>query len=123
LLVTASIKKFPREYGHGRANYINGPRVAGARSLPAKLDQVISSRNAATAAGRRAPGPGLFLSNELRAASVKLRAERRAASYELQATSYELGVLSNKRLMWGQSSSAKHGVSRWSDSRPRIEEL
>ena len=84
-----SIKKFPWEYGHGRANYINGPRVAGARSLPAKLDQVISSRNAATAAGRRAPGPGLFLSNELRAASVKLRAERRAASYELRAWSVE----------------------------------
>jgi hypothetical protein len=37
-----STKKFPREYGHGRANYINGPRVAGARSLPAKLDPVIS---------------------------------------------------------------------------------
>ena len=31
-----NIKKFSREYGHGRANYINGPRVAGARSLPAK---------------------------------------------------------------------------------------
>ena len=39
----ANIKtKFPREYGHGRANYINGPLVAGASSLPAKLDQVIS---------------------------------------------------------------------------------
>ena len=34
-----NIKKFSREYGHGRANYINGPRVAGARSLPAKSDQ------------------------------------------------------------------------------------
>ena len=33
-----NIKKFSREYGHGRANYINGPRVAGARSLPAKSD-------------------------------------------------------------------------------------
>ena len=64
---TASIKKFPRGIS----------------------DQVISSRNAATVAGRRAPDPGLFLSNELRAASVKLRAERRAASYELRAWSVE----------------------------------
>ena len=43
-------KKFPREYGHGRANYINGPRVASARSLLAKsegLDVFLqpSSRN------------------------------------------------------------------------------
>jgi hypothetical protein len=52
-------------------------------------DQVISSRNAATVAGRRAPGPGLFLSNELRAASVKLRAELRATSDERRATSLE----------------------------------
>jgi len=51
-------KKFPREYGHGRANYINGPRVAGARSLPAKSDQVISN-SSATARAQRAPGPGL----------------------------------------------------------------
>jgi len=51
-------KKFPREYGHGRANYINGPRVAGARSLPAKSDQVISDTSP-TGASERAPGPGL----------------------------------------------------------------
>ena len=63
MFATVSIKKFLREY----------------------KDQVISSRNAATVAGRRAPGPGLFLSNELRAASVKLRAELRAASVEQQA--------------------------------------
>ena len=44
--------------GHGRANYINGPRVAGARSLPAKSDQVISNPEARTAS-ERAPGPGL----------------------------------------------------------------
>ena len=52
--------KFPREYGHGRANYINGPLVAGASSLPAKLDQVISGVvSSSRAAGTRAPDPGL----------------------------------------------------------------
>ena len=43
-------------------------------SLPAlspQSDQVISSRNAATVAGRRAPGPGLFLSDEPQASSHK----------------------------------------------------
>ena len=51
-------KKFPREYGHGRANYINGPRVAGARSLPAKSDQAISLR-AHDGERERAPDSGL----------------------------------------------------------------
>jgi len=32
---TENTKKFSREYGHGRANYTNGPLVAGASSLPA----------------------------------------------------------------------------------------
>ena len=52
--------KFPREY----------------------TDQVISSRNAATAAGRRAPGPGLRL---------------QATSYKLQATSTKLQAPSSDK--------------------------
>ena len=44
------------------------------------------SPNRSTDRGGRAP---FFLSNELRAASVKLRAKRRAASYELRAWSVE----------------------------------
>ena len=36
MFVMVNTKKFSREYGHGRANYINGPLVAGASSLPAK---------------------------------------------------------------------------------------
>ena len=44
------------------------------------------SPNRSTDRGGRAP---FFLSNELRAASVKLRAERRAASYKLRAWSVE----------------------------------
>ena len=82
-----STKKFPREYGHGRANYINGPRVAGARSLPAKSDQVISGVVfSSRAAGTRAPGPGLF---KHRAASFERRASSFELSYERQATSSE----------------------------------
>ena len=59
MLVTASIKKFSREYGHGRANYINGPLVAGASSLPAKSDQVISCGIRRRPSSGRAPDPGL----------------------------------------------------------------
>ena len=66
----ASLEK---KYGHGRANYINGPRVAGARSLPAKSDQVISNAEA-TAASERAPGQGQ--SAKLQAPSVKPQAQR-----------------------------------------------
>lgn len=44
-----------RNNGHGRAN-LNGPRVAGARSLPAS-DQAIS-KEPATAGNQRSPGPG-----------------------------------------------------------------
>ena len=73
--------KFPREYGHGRANYINGPLVAGASSLPAKSDQVISN-SSATARAQRAPGPGLKL---------------QAASHKLQAPSDKRPIPSNKR--------------------------
>ena len=83
-------KKFPRGiWSWARQYYTNGPRVAGARSLPAKLDQVISSRNAATAAGRRAPGPGLKpQATKLQAASDKLQApscKHQAPSRKLQA--------------------------------------
>ena len=49
--------------------------------------------------------------------------KQQASSSKPQATSYEQQASSNKRLMWTQSSSAKQGVSRWSVSRPRIEEL
>ena len=73
---TASIKKFSREYGHGRANYINGPLVAGASSLPAKA----ISPNRSTDRGGRAP---FFLSVKRQAASD----EQQAASDEQQATS------------------------------------
>jgi len=76
-----NIKKFSREYGHGRANYINGPRVAGARSLPAKSDQVISNAEA-TAASQRAPGPG----HKHQAPSSKRQASS-TESVKLQATS------------------------------------
>ena len=78
-----SIKKFPREYGHGRANYINGPRVAGARSLPAKA---ISPKQS-TDRGGRAP---FFLSGKLQAASDERQAtssKQQASLEERQATS------------------------------------
>ena len=95
-------------------------------SLPAQRphsDQVISGVVfSSRAAGTRAPGPGLFLIGKLQATSVR----RQATSVRRQATSDKRqakGASSNKRLMWAQSSSAKHGVSRWSDIRPRIEEL
>ena len=61
-----------RNNGHGRAN-LNGPRVAGARSLPAS-DQAIS-KEPATAGNQRSPGPGLKLqasSDKLQASSSKL---------------------------------------------------
>ena len=45
-----------RNNGHGRAN-LNGPRVAGARSLPAS-DQAISDTSS-TEASERASDPGL----------------------------------------------------------------
>jgi len=84
-----SIKKFPWEYGHGRANYINGPRVAVARSLPAKLDQVISSGSEGSTLPQRAPGPGLKQqATKLQAASDKLQApscKHQAPSRKLQA--------------------------------------
>jgi hypothetical protein len=78
-------------------------------------NQAISPNRKARTASRGGRAP-FFLSNELRAASVKLRAELRASSYEQRASS-------NKRLIKDQSSSAKHGVSRWSDIRPRTAEL
>ena len=74
-------KKFPWEYGHGRANYINGPRVAVARSLPANTDQVISN-SSATASAVRAPGPGL----KLQAPSSE-SSKRQASSPKQQASS------------------------------------
>ena len=51
-------------------------------------NQAISPNRKARTASRGGRAP-FFLSNELRAASVKLRAERRAASYELRAWSVE----------------------------------
>ena len=72
-----------RNNGHGRAN-LNGPRVAGARSLPAS-DQVIS-KEPATAGNQRAPGPGL----KPQASGGKPQApslEKQASSPEEQASS------------------------------------
>jgi len=51
-----NIKKFSREYGHGRANYINGPRVAGARSLPASSQAYKLSNQPTQAASPQAKG-------------------------------------------------------------------
>ena len=65
-------------------------------SLPAQRphsDQVISSRNAATVAGRRAPGPGLFLIGKRQATSDKRQAsgdKRQATSVRRQASSVKL---------------------------------
>jgi len=53
-------------------------------------DQVISSRNAATVAGRRAPGPGLFLIGKRQASGDKRQAtsdKRQASGDKRQATS------------------------------------
>jgi hypothetical protein len=61
-----------RNNGHGRAN-LNGPRVAGARSLPAS-DQAISDE-ASTEATSVRPDPGLKLqasSDKHQASSSKL---------------------------------------------------
>ena len=77
-----------RNNGHGRAN-LNGPRVAGARSLPAS-DQVIS-KESSTEENQRASDPGQSLkqqapSSKLQAPSVKLR-ESQASSDKRQAPS------------------------------------
>jgi hypothetical protein len=91
-----SIKEFSREYGHGRANYINGPLVAGASSLPAKA----ISPKPSTDGGGRAPSDstgGVPGKADITVTSVKLQ----AASDKLQATSFKLQALgtaaSNKR--------------------------
>ena len=68
-------------------------------------DQVISSRNAATVAGRRAPGPGLkrqASSNKHRSGSESVRIlvnhwrwlETQGSSYKLQAASCKLQAIS-----------------------------
>jgi len=84
MFVMVNTKKFPREYGHGRANYINGPRVAGARSLPAKLDQVISCGTRRRPSTGRAPDPGLMLPDskmvKQRASSSTSRDQERQAT-------------------------------------------
>ena len=67
-----------RNNGHGRAN-LNGPRVAGARSLPAS-DQAISE-SSRDGESERAPGPGL---------------KRQATSHKPQAPSDKLQAPSNK---------------------------
>ena len=63
-----------------------------------KSDQVISSRNAATVAGRRAPGPGLKATSfKLQASSFRTNlfkhqatsVKPQAASVKLQAASYK----------------------------------
>jgi hypothetical protein len=72
-----------RNNGHGRAN-LNGPRVAGARSLPAS-DQVIS-KESSTEENQRAPGPG----PKRQASGGKPQApslEKQASSPEEQASS------------------------------------
>ena len=80
-------KKFPREYGHGRANYINGPRVAVARSLPAKLDQVISSGSEGSTLPQRASWSGPQAPSFKRQALKASSGKRQAPSSKLQAPS------------------------------------
>ena len=94
-----SIKEFPREYGHGRAN-LNGPRVAGARSLPAS-DQAISQANSTRGLSDVRPGPGLrgqASSVKLQASSVKLSNQPvQASSGKHQAPGSKLQASSHKR--------------------------
>ena len=88
----ANTKKFPREYGHGRANYINGPRVAGARSLPAKTDQAISKPDIREVVDSVRPGPGHKLqaaSDKHQASSDKLSNQPQASSAKRQASQPE----------------------------------
>ena len=86
------LTKFPRGiYGHGRANYINGPLVAGASSLPAKSDQVISSGSEGSTLPQRAPGPGLK-----QQASSSERFKHQATSVKPQAASFKLQATSSK---------------------------
>ena len=87
-------KKFPREYGHGRANYINGPRVAGARSLPAKTDQAISKPDIREVVDSVRPGPG----HKQQASSDKQQAtDPQASSDKHQAPSCKHQASSRKR--------------------------
>ena len=71
MFATVSIKKFPRGIS----------------------DQVISSRNAATVAGRRAPGPGL----KYQAASIKRQASIKLSNQPFQSPSGKHPNQSNKR--------------------------
>ena len=110
MFVMVNTKKFPREYGHGRANYINGPRVAGARSLPAKLDPVISKREARTASeactgsGPQAP------SFKLQASSFRTNLfKHQATSVKPQAASFKRQAASSK---FRDSRSTEHGYWR-----------
>ena len=110
MFVMVNTKKFPREYGHGRANYINGPRVAGARSLPAKLDPVISKREARTASEAcTGSGPSIWFfqdhkwkqrynkSYKPQATSVKHQAPIFRKRQALQETNDKRQVPSSKR--------------------------
>ena len=70
-----------RNNGHGRAN-LNGPRVAGARSLPAS-DQVISSLDSREVVDSVHPGPGL----KRQASSVKPQAASKPEPVQVQQAS------------------------------------
>ena len=70
-----------RNNGHGRAN-LNGPRVAGARSLPAS-DQVISSLDSREVVDSVHPGPGL----KHQASSVKPQAASKPEPVQVQQAS------------------------------------
>ena len=99
-----SIKEFPRGIPAGMGGALCVDPEAG-------TDQAISD-STATANDSVRPGPGLVCAFGRKATSYKLQ----AASNKLQATSFKLQAsgeaASNKRSMWFQSSSAKHGVSR-----------
>ena len=92
--------RHPKKYKelHGLTSRKCNTRQRAQGSLPANgalnSDQVISSRNAATAAGRRAPGPG----HKPQAPSVKLSNQPvQASSDKHQAPSSKLQAPSHKQ--------------------------
>ena len=94
-----------RNNGHGRAN-LNGPRVAGARSLPAS-DQAIS-KEPATAGNQRSPGPGLrsypLSGNGGKLDSLQTLADKaKAPSRKPQASSVKLQQVASRKLQASRS--------------------
>jgi len=118
MFVTVSIKKFGGNE-LALAGAVKEDLACSGSSPLNKSDQVISSRNAATAAGRRAPGPAIWFfqdhkwkqrhnpSYKRQATSTKHHApvfRKQQASIKLQATSVKL---SNQPV---QSPSDKHPI-------------